>query len=402
MGGIRLRNRRGAVLVWFGLSVVALLMVTAVTLDFSYWYAVQAEMQSAADAAALRGAMRLQRTTADDRQADVAAAVVTWNDEVQPRVQGRPATLTTDQVRLAFWTPTAPEGVPPEPDFDLTGREANAVVVEHTVLGEPLIGHIFEFARPQLRRRAVAWIANVNGAECLKPWGFPMSEIKKLASGGTNSTPAELTPTEIAALAAMTPAQRTMVVGPPKKIDPEPTPHGNWDALVWGDPNNGVNGYQHNIGGACLSDPLMAGTKSETDFPGNNVEDKTTEMVTGNGKGNLKDYPPVCHFKGARDATCYASAGAATAGVRVVVPYATSTVHNGKEPVTVWMLGEFVIQCYVRAGDNACGWSPYNDVSDFTEGTMVGYLIPNFHSKFAPGVEYGNTPSTSQRLLLVR
>ncbi len=58
------KNQRGAVAIVFGLTVVVLFAMGGVVLDLGHLYIVKAELQNAADAAALAGAKDLNETTA--------------------------------------------------------------------------------------------------------------------------------------------------------------------------------------------------------------------------------------------------------------------------------------------------------------------------------------------------
>src|SRR5687767_12096847 len=56
---MKLRARRGAVVVMLGIMMVALVSVSAISIDFSRLWALRNELQTSADAAAHAGAIQL-------------------------------------------------------------------------------------------------------------------------------------------------------------------------------------------------------------------------------------------------------------------------------------------------------------------------------------------------------
>jgi Flp pilus assembly protein TadG len=422
------RERRGATLVLVAFLSVGLVALGALAVDVSRMYVGTNELQTGADAAALRGALHFQRTASDPTS--VVIAFATSNPAMNA-----PITVAGEDVRPMFWDPsTASASL-------ATWSTANAVEVTTRRSAGLLFGRLITSIAPVPQRRAIAWVANLVGSTCIKPWALPMTEVLELV-GASPSPIRALTQSEINALRNMTPQQRTLVLAPPFSGTggtPLSAPNGSWAAIRVG--GNGIAQYQDNLrnaNAACADDPVLL--DQERDKPGNNVDDKTTQAID--------DAPAyMCTFQGSSD-TCYNTAGGV--GTSVVVAYATSSASFGTDPVTIKMIGEFVITCYRRTtapsgggggggggggdngrgggsggggsgggGDNGrgggsgggdesggggtptCDWPGFEDMSPYSEGTVIGYINPDIASP-GPGAVFGNTPSIAQKLILVR
>jgi Flp pilus assembly protein TadG len=95
----RLRDREGATLVFVALSMVALLSVAGLAIDVGYAFAVKAELQNAADAAALAGARLLY--TSDGTAVNTGADAVATNWAM--RNQAEQLTVTVESVERGHW-----------------------------------------------------------------------------------------------------------------------------------------------------------------------------------------------------------------------------------------------------------------------------------------------------------
>ncbi|HEX5830132.1 MAG TPA: pilus assembly protein TadG-related protein [Gemmatimonadaceae bacterium] len=399
----RLRNRRGAILVWVGFGLTFMLLLSAVVMDVAFWYVGQSELQTAADAAALRGARMLQYSKAFDPTSDVVTATIAFAPK--NGAQGKAVTVTADQVTLGWWQPGATEI-----DLNLNGRPANAVQVETTQPGDNLFGRMFSFAQPTLRRRAVAWVAKINGAKCVKPWALPMPELKKVATNGASSADEPLTPDEILALKDRydaDPKSIMMEFAPPAKIgNPTPLPplaNGHWAGIRFDGENTntgnqGMAEYRELIGGKCLeSYTFEVGDVVRTDLPSGALDQQTAGAVENGPPGN-NPWQPLCYYKGT-SADCYASPDAPTPGRKMLIAWTSIPVASGTEAVTARMIGEFWLQCFTQKNQSTCDGK---DVSSYNEASIIGYVIPNFHMKMAPEYELGNLPSAGQLIVLVK
>src|SRR5215510_208682 len=70
------RGERGSVLAMSAISMLALLLATGLAVDISHFYTAKAELQNAADAAALAGASQLSSTSGGIKMAVAEATKV--------------------------------------------------------------------------------------------------------------------------------------------------------------------------------------------------------------------------------------------------------------------------------------------------------------------------------------
>src|SRR5690348_9630440 len=99
------RVRRGSTLVMVGIMMVAFVGVGAIAADIGRFYVVTTEVQTAADAAAIEGARKLQRTPGYTPGATVAADVVAWVPTTQ-RANMTAMSVTASDVQMLFYTPS--------------------------------------------------------------------------------------------------------------------------------------------------------------------------------------------------------------------------------------------------------------------------------------------------------
>ena len=158
------RNRRGAAAALFLVMTVALLGVMAVTIDVTRLMAIRAELQTAADAAALAGVIELLNDGGDSSR-DTAIAYGLRNTAETDAV-----VIAPEDVTFGTWDPftstfTELPGA--------AGADAMAVIARKQV------GNWFAWALNILNAgagvRAIAWaeapIDETN--DCVKPWAIP-------------------------------------------------------------------------------------------------------------------------------------------------------------------------------------------------------------------------------------
>jgi Flp pilus assembly protein TadG len=157
-----MRNRRGAIVVMTGIFIVALMLITAISVDASRIFAAKNELQTAADAAALAGALQLL----DDAStaADSARAYARRN-HVEQRL------IDSVEIRHGVWRPS-------ERVFIVDGNPADAVrVTIHHALPMSL-ARVFGDSTVTLSSSAIAWSsAPVAESACAKPLAMPYSEL---------------------------------------------------------------------------------------------------------------------------------------------------------------------------------------------------------------------------------
>jgi Flp pilus assembly protein TadG len=167
-GGLSMRDRRGAIVVMTGIIIVALMIIAAITVDASRIFAAKNELQTAADAAALAGAIQLlddSSTASDTARAYALRNRVELDSvdsvEVQPGVW-RPH----EQADLRF----VPFGEP---------WDAVRVTTRHPL---PLsLARVFGDSTVTVSATAIAWAAGpVMEARCLKPLAVPYARLLSL------------------------------------------------------------------------------------------------------------------------------------------------------------------------------------------------------------------------------
>ncbi len=158
------RNRRGAAAALFLVMTVALLGVMAVTIDVTRLMAIRAELQTAADAAALAGVIELLNDGGDSSR-DTAIAYAARNSAETDVVVVAP-----EDVIFGTWDPFTNTFTP------LPGA-AGADAVE--VKARKVVGNWFAWALNIMDAgagvRAIAWAeAPIDEtSECVKPWAIP-------------------------------------------------------------------------------------------------------------------------------------------------------------------------------------------------------------------------------------
>lgn len=94
------RSRRGTILIWVAALMIVLLGFTALAVDVGHLYAVQADLQLAADSAALAGAEGLTVGTSSARARAIQYAAK--ND-----ANGQPVSISDSNVEFGLWNSTS-------------------------------------------------------------------------------------------------------------------------------------------------------------------------------------------------------------------------------------------------------------------------------------------------------
>jgi Flp pilus assembly protein TadG len=108
---MQLKARRGAVVVILGIMVVALVSITAISIDFSRLWALRNELQTAADAAAHAGAIQLLPPNNAGNTISVATSYAQLNKTMTQ-------TASVDAVVLGDWDDAARTFTPGAPTTD--------------------------------------------------------------------------------------------------------------------------------------------------------------------------------------------------------------------------------------------------------------------------------------------
>lgn len=372
--------------------IVPLLTVGALALDYSWWQVGTEQLQTAADASALAAAsaLRLSPTNAGGTVLTTARTVAQLN-----RVLNDTVAFSTSQLTGGNWAPAA-AGAAAAFTAGPAGADntMNAVRVTVSLRPPKMFAGVARVATPTLSRSATVWVANVVKASCIRPIGMPWDQLWKLAGHATTPTASDtaLTAVDLAALAGLSDAARTMT------FNPAWTP-AERDGDTW-------------------TPVKLAGTHSKSDYTeqfNNSVAtcgeySATTggqETSAFNGKGHTVDntsdgMQALCGQTSGADAQC---AGGAGADMRV--PW----VEDGSgHTATFRMMGVVRVLCYFGPGYNKVktkgskGSSncAANDYAAHPEGTVVARVLPAAAKALLPGDSLGTAPSGIQRLVLVR
>jgi hypothetical protein len=157
----RLRNRKGVFVVLFGILFMALMGAAAIAIDFSRIWTMRNELQTAADAAALAGAVQL--STPPGNTPFKVDSVSRRFSAVNKAMGVAPV---VNEVTLGLWDDINP--------FDAAGNPKNAVrvTVSHPTNG--LIMSALGITAPTVRASAIAWAdAPISTTNCIRPWAIP-------------------------------------------------------------------------------------------------------------------------------------------------------------------------------------------------------------------------------------
>lgn len=377
------------------LLLIALLGICAIAVDLSRIYVGVNELQTAVDAAALRGGLSLQRAPSGNPTTTVTSFISS-----NP-VMGAAAPSVT--VQGWHWDTTA--SLRKSVAWGATGATAgvNAVSVTATLSPSMLFGRAISAMVPRPSRTAIAWVSNV-GLTCVRPWMF---EVTPVFSRGGVTVAANADPTEaqIATLRNTALANTALgnpvylMVAPPTVNTPPPGIYGATLAGKWVGVDLPSKNYQSAINScnaAAVSYPVVLANAAADNGKNAQIVQKAEQNIEYKNASN----PNVCPIFNGLDDRCnvtipvmlgYASSGTfATAG----------TTHSAR------LLTTFRLLCFKRdkqGGSNTmCSETPVGfDWSKVDVGTMYGYIdyaLPSFSGQFS----LGTGGSTAQRVILVQ
>jgi hypothetical protein len=385
----RLKNRRGATAVVVIILLIPLLGFAALVLDAGRWQVGATELQTAADAAALAAARTLQvrPSTAGADAPPMANTVASQN-----RAFGADATVLPADVRPKYWDPATKTAV--DRGWAATKPAPNAVEVRTRRNGGFIFGGVFGGTPPTVERRATAWIANINGGQCVVPMALDYAALHRVAHGALDPTLPDLTQIDLERLNGLPESARRVAIAAAKNnLAPTLTDNYQWTAYNFTG-NAGKPGYIAAIN-SCAAFQVVVG---EAGVQQNSVQ---VHNWTSEEMG------PICNFKSATDARCYASAAATVPGVEKKVSWIVPA--NGQQSL-FRVVGKFVITCYYRgaAGPGSgpaatCPVAPTGKpTSGYPEGTIIGVVQGITPGVIGPNDVLGNVVGDVQRLILVQ
>ena len=400
--------RRGATIVMVAVLLVVVGGMGAFAIDLARVYSGVNEMQTGADAAALAGALKLQRAPG------VSAVGSVQTFAASNSAFGRSIALAAGDVEGGIWDPTNSSFSP--------GSWTTANAVRVTARSSPALafGGLMNRSSLSANRSGVAWIANQSARDCIKPWGIPLGEFPAKIGGLSVTTQVGIN--ALRTLVSTTAGQytATMVLGP--NIN---SPHGSPNTpdttfMALTGANSSRKEYQNAIiGQNCEGSTDYTVGTSDQDIaiqPGQGSGDiprTTSNAIQLTCQGNQCGGGALtCKVQtDVRDATCYDPASASpVAGVTVTVAVATQV---GTNSATLNGFLSFRLMCVFRGGNGnqpggsssneSCPWlvSAGRTANNFVEGTLVGFPLPAVAITGA-GNSLGNTVGGAQKLVLVR
>jgi Flp pilus assembly protein TadG len=401
----RLNNRKGVFIVLFGLLFMVLMAASAMAIDMSRIWTMRNELQTAADAGALAGAVQL--TPPHQRNGGRLADSATWMAKLNKALYD---TITVESVTPGIWDDAAQT-------FTSVGNINNATAVEVVVKHgtNKLIMGALGIAAPTVKARAVAWAnAPVDNSNCMKPWTMPYTVLmdlvnrRRIADGTLTGDPdsfdnltRDFTDDDRQLLATMSDAERTFTLkmGSGQGVD-DPVPGssmpGNFQAVQLpryksaggtlypeGRPANGADAYRDAIEGVqCY--PLGVGDSLETE-PGDMVGPTLQAVEKANGQDGNYICASIVTSNDATNGNCMSDAG--TVGVDIKTAFHQCvTGCNGSSKVGVRMIGSFTLTKMYK--DKGATWD---------KAQIVGIFKP-----LASTGPVGAGPTTIQKIILVR
>jgi len=402
------RQRRGATLVLVVLSLTVLLGLSALAIDFARLYTGLNEMQTAADASALHGALLIQKSPKSNTIiADVTTFAKSYN-----RALGGPVDIVTV-------TPYHFETTVNKRKATAWGAaDLNAVQVSvQRTSGLLMLAQLLNVVFPAPTRTATSWVANFTGNSCVRPWMIDMGRLINRADPTQPvTTRRALLPAESATLR---PAGKVLfVLAPPGASNVNEPKYGSSYGGAWAALTPAKGSYSSAVNSCNGADALAVGDVLPVSIPGN-VAGSTASSLLPQGNGNNADGTAVC--TALLHDVCWKDG---TLGGPVAMTYgyptnSASAFAQAGANHSIELVGSFVVLCFKQPQPtnkknlNVCDPTGFtaglptagdwkNNVAD---GTMVGYVDftppPSFSGKFRLGTGAGTGSATQQRLILV-
>jgi hypothetical protein len=383
-----------------GIMLVAFVGVGAIAADVGRFFVVSSEVLTAADAAALRGAVKLANTPGSSPQSIVQSAVVAFVNSTNKADNGTP-TITGDSVRLGYWTPGT-NGTQGSISYTLNGKRPNAVSIALRAAPRgtfaQLIGQAFSVPTT---RGAIAWVASL-GSNCVRPWAFPYLALYKQVSGNAAATsPApDLDATQFSNYIAQPNSSRYFnIIGQNQTNPSNPPNDGEWTGFNFTG-NAGKASFVDGING-CTSTRINPDAGQGVTLPGqaNQYVNWSVDAVAGGGNG-ANAQPGICSMT-TGNAGCFPP-GASTPGVTINSAWG-ELVSPGSNGINFNYVGEFVITCFYQASTDVCpDPKPGTPNTGYPAGTIVGYIKTLKSRYITPDDVLGNFASNVIVIVLVK
>ncbi len=257
----RLSDRRGATAVLVAVLIVLVGATAAFAIDLARVYTGVNEMQTAADAAALAGAIQFQRSGTSP-----VSAVQTFAGNINNKAFGNLISLPASDVEGGSWDPVT--GV-----FTSSASWATSNAVRVTTRSTPAMsfGALMGRSSVSATRRAVAWVANQSTRDCIKPWGIDVAYLNTLL---TNAITTQAGIAELRSRTSTTAGQQALtVIAAPDGNTAGNTAPTRFQALTGN--NSSRRQYQNAI--------IDQACDNTSDYSANTV----TQVQPGNGGGDV-------------------------------------------------------------------------------------------------------------------
>jgi hypothetical protein len=343
----RAKNRRGAMLVLASVLMVVMLGYLSFVVYLSRAYVQKNELQTAADAAALAGVIQLIE---DSSTVDDSASAFSEKNPVFNKVIAVPGS----DVECGIWTDAA--GYTPAPPCGFDDNAVKVITRDSTVWDDALP---YAPSAKEVQQTSIAFLAFVNGAGCIKPWGIPYPKLTKTLDPASDDTLRDLTAEDLQKLLTWTPEQLYFTV---KYGDP--TSAGNFGILQLPG-SEGGNDYRNDI---ATCNPVQVAIGD------------TISVLTGDKKGpTIQGAEDLCQPLEDPSGACLNTGGGV--GKIVLAPlYYTPTVCGGTQcDVIIKNLVSFSLDTVTSNAD------------------ISGHFVA-----FASGGTIGDVPSTIRRPILVK
>lgn len=445
----RLRPRRGATLAFVCVTITVMLGGAAFAVDLGQLHAAGAEAQAAADAAALAGARFMQQYPYYYSDGNLTSSYGIGPVTSASRIAGGPVRLAS--YGLITYDP-ASGVITPVSSWD------QAAGMQVAVSGTPryVFAGALGLTPPTVTRQAAAWIANMNGATCVRPLALPYTRNYEVGIVGHRSQDSSITrlgqvaPDYTYRLVSSLqpiyphfnkPIGRTYTAIPQweREVDAQPVGGssgrevtGRWMPVDFsggvGDVYNAFKAYVSTPpkSTACQAASAQVGT-DEVPIPGfdrqPNGQRTRLLQAADDGFSALCRRPSAAVDPGNTDAHCYSDDG--TVGVRVRVMLADSLAGasgGGTFRVNTREVTMVRVMCYFRQQSDVCNpatikdetspnapssyWQMYatgpTGFTGYPRGTITYVLDGPTNFDMTSDVVLGTKPGITQRVLLVK
>lgn len=362
---LSLRNRRGAIAIFTVLLFLALITSAAVVVDIARMQYMRNELQTAADAAALAGAVQLLRTPKTD--------AVT---KAKQYGQSNPLFDTTVVVRdsevvYGNWDKTTRT-------FTGGASPFTADAIQVTVHATPsyLVANILGWRRKPVAARSVAWAGpSVSKTTCMKPWalwyGLLMQKINAYRNLPDDPT-RPMTQDDLQALREMSDAQRTFTLFLGNSQNGQTLNSGNYYAVdlppvqyadgTAGTPNTGGSAYGDELAGVDKNGNPVCYSVGVGDV----LQTEPGAMIGPTRQGVV---PAIC---ATLSGTTCLDANGNNPLIKSAFWTQSADKGNGKFDVTVQIIGSFALQQFDNKNATITGvFQPIQDNGGISVNTTT-------------------------------